>query len=167
MNTKRGMGLILVGAIAVAVPVAAQAVPRQQRAVLVRDVEQAFLTQVSREMALTEDQAPRFQRVVALWAQKRGGLEADERKLRQALNGELRPGVAANPDSVSRLVDAINVNRIAYADTFRDEMHDLTPVLTPVQRGLFQLSRDRLLTRVRDLQQQRPGGLKAGAAQEP
>jgi hypothetical protein len=68
---------------------------------------------------------------------------------------------------VSHLVDAINVNRIAYAETFRDEMRDLTPVLTPVQRGLFQLSRDRLLARVKDLQQQRPGGLKAGVAQEP
>jgi hypothetical protein len=78
--------------------------------------------------------------------------------------GELRPGVAANPDNVSRFVDGLNVNRVAYAETFRDEMKELAPILSPVQRGQFQVARDRLLQRVRDLQSQRPNGAGRGAA---
>ena len=119
-------------------------------------------------MALTVDQQPRFRRVVSSWAQKRGALEVEERQLRQSLKRELTPGVAANPDSVSRFVDDLNANRVAYAETFRDEMRDLTPILTPVQRGQFQVRRDQLLQRIRDLQQQRPGGaLRTLPNQEP
>jgi len=158
MTTRRVMGLVLVGAIVAASPARAQGGnARAERAALVKSVEQTFLNQITKEMGLSDDQIPRFQRVVTLWAQKRASLEADERRLRQSLNGELRPGVAGNSDSVSRFVDALDANRIAYAESFRDEMRDLTPILTPIQRGLFQVSRDRLLQRVRDLQLQRPG----------
>lgn len=150
----------LVGSLLAVAPMGAQrnpAAPRP-RAALLRDIDQMFLNQVTREMALSPDQVPRFQRVVSTWAQKRATLEAEERRLRQALAGELRPGVAANPDSVSRFVDALNDNRVDYANSFRDEMRELTPILAPVQRGQFQVARDRLLQRVRELQQQRQGG---------
>jgi hypothetical protein len=156
------IGVILVGSLLAMVPAGAQQ-PRQ-RAALLRDIDVMFLNQVTREMALSGDQVPRFQRVVSMWAQKRATLEAEERRLRQALNGELRPGVAANPDSVSRFVDALNDNRVDYANSFRDEMRELTPILTPVQRGQFQVARDRLLQRVKELQQQRQGG---GALRPP
>jgi hypothetical protein len=147
-----------------AVPAVAQKpAVRPRRAALLRDIQQVFLNQVTREMALSPEQLPRFSRIVGAWAEKRGALEIGERSLRQALQDQLRPGVAANPDSVSRVVDAINANRVAYAETFRDEMRELVPVLTPVQRGQFQVARDRILQRIRDLQQQRAGGAGRGA----
>jgi hypothetical protein len=145
-----------------AAPLAAQREAGQRpgaaRARLLQNIDQVFLNQVTTEMALTADQQPRFRRVVSSWAQKRGALEVEERQLRQSLKRELTPGVAANPDSVSRFVDDLNANRVAYAETFRDEMRELTPILSPVQRGQFQVRRDQLLQRIRDLQQQRPGG---------
>jgi hypothetical protein len=142
--------------------------PGANRTRLLQNIEQVFLNQVTAEMALTADQQPRFRRVVTSWAQKRATLEAEERQLRQALRRELTPGVAANPDSVSRYVDALNDNRVAYTETFRDEMHELTPILNPVQRGQFQIRRDQLLQRIKDLQQQRPGGaLRTLPNQEP
>jgi hypothetical protein len=138
------------------------------RARLLQNIEQVFLNQVTAEMALTADQQPRFRRVVTSWAPKRAALEFEERQLRQSLKRELTPGVAANPDSVSKYVDELNANRVAYAETFRDEMRDLTPILNPVQRGQFQVRRDQLLQRIRDLQQQRPGGaLRTLSNQEP
>lgn len=167
MTKRCVMGLVLVGAIVAAVPASGQGVPRNQRAALVKDVEQAFLNQMVREMGLSDEQVPRFQHVVTLWAQKRASLEADERRIRQSLNGELRPGVAGNSDSVSKFVDALDANRVAYAESFRDEMHDLAPILTPIQRGLFQLSRDRLLQRVKELQLQRPGPAARGTTPQP
>ena len=153
-------GIALVSACILAAPASAQQVsppPARPRAAILRDIGLVFLNQVTREMALSADQVPRFQKIVAAWAQKRAVLEADERRLRQSLAGELRPGIAANPDSVARFVDALNDNRVEYATSFRDEMRELVPILTPVQRGQFEVARDRMLQRIRDLQQQRQG----------
>jgi hypothetical protein len=169
MNIGRVQAAMIVSLFAVA-PLAAQRPgnPRPARAVLVRDIEQIFLTRVTRVMALTPEQQPRFQRVVLAWAQRRESLETEERQLRQSLNRELTPGVAANPDSVSRFVDALNANRVAYAESFRDEMRELAPILNPVQRGQFQVARDQLLQKVRELQQQRTGaGFRPLVDQEP
>ena len=174
MNIGRVQAAMIVSLFAVA-PLAAQRPgnPRPARAALVRDIEQIFLTRVTRVMALTPEsgaaeQQPRFQRAVLAWAQRRESLETEERQLRQSLNRELTPGVAANPDSVSRFVDALNANRVAYAESFRDEMRELAPILNPVQRGQFQVARDQLLQKVRELQQQRTGaGFRPLVDQEP
>ena len=75
--------------------------------------------------------------------------------MRQALAFQLRPGVAANADSVAKLVDALTNHRVAYAQTFKDEMRELSAILNPVQRGQYLMMRDRLMQRVQELQQGR------------
>lgn len=158
-------GLVFAGSLVAVAPVVAQVAPRPQRAALLQDINQRFANQIIKEMGLTQDQVPRFRRVVVSWAQKRTALEAEERRLRLALAEEFRPGVAANADSAASYVDALNANRVSYAISFQDEMKELTPILSPIQRGQFQLARDRLLQRVKDLQQLRPGG--TGVLQPP
>ena len=142
-------------------PAAAQragAQARPGRAALLRSIDQMFFNRVVRQMGLSADQLPRFRSVVTDWAQKRQAVESDGAALRQALAGQLRPGIAADADSVARLVDALNANQVAYAQTFPDEMHDLTPILTPVQRGQFVLLRDQLLQAVQQIQLKRSAG---------
>ena len=56
---------------------------------------------------------------------------------------------------LARLVDALTSHRIAYAQTFRDEMRELSAILNPVQRGQYLMMRDRLMQRVQELQQGR------------
>jgi hypothetical protein len=129
---------------------------RLAHAALVGKIEEMFVNQVVKQMALTPAELPRFRKVALAWADKRGGLEAQERDLRAALNEQMRPGVAAVADSVGKLVAALNDNRVAYAESFRDEMHELTPILSPVQLGQYQIVRDRFLQRIKDIQQQRP-----------
>jgi hypothetical protein len=90
-------------------------------------------------------------------AGKRRDMERQERDLRQALNRQLRPGVAADADSVARLVDGLTEQRVAYAETFREEMREVAAILTPVQRGQYLLLRDRLMQRVQEIRQSRPG----------
>ena len=159
------VGILLMAAV---VPLSAQRAAGRPRAALLRDIQQVFMNQAIREMALNDEQAPRFRRVVGSWAQKRAALEADDRTLRQSLSRELTPGVAANADSVAHLVDAIDSNRVAYSETFGSEMRDLAPILTPVQRGQFQMARDRLLQKVQQLQAQRAGtGLRQQVVQQP
>jgi len=120
-----------------------------------RMVEERFGERVKEQLGLTDDQAIKVRATLGQLAIRRRGMERQERALRQALAFQLRPGVAADADSVSRLVDALTNHRIAYAQTFRDEMRDLSAILNPVQRGQYLMMRDRLMQRAQELQQGR------------
>ena len=67
----------------------------------------------------------------------------------------MRPGVAADERLVSRLTDEILDARLAYVQTFKDELVALTGVLSPVQKGQYVLLRDRLQQRIQDVRNQR------------
>jgi Spy/CpxP family protein refolding chaperone len=120
-------------------------------------VEERFALQVKEQLGLTDDQAGRLRGAMAGIADKRRTMERQERALRQALNRQLRPGVAADADSVGRLVDVLTELRVAYAETFREEMREVAAILTPVQRGQYLLLRDRLIQRVQEIRQSRQG----------
>ncbi len=133
-------------------PVQAQQQRMNPRAPVLRArVEEAFLRRARQEMALNDDQAQRLGRALEASGTRRADLDEADRVARQALMAQLRPGIAANADSVARLVDAITANRVAHAETFRSEMRELNEILSPVQRGQFLLLRDRMLNQVRTM----------------
>jgi Spy/CpxP family protein refolding chaperone len=160
--------LLIVLTLAAAAPAAAQregaahAGPRV--AMLRSQVERAFMQQARKQLGLTSEQAPRMERVVAGFAQTRVKLDNQERGLMSALREQERTGTAANADSTSKLVSALQANRVANAESFRDEMAALAPILTPVQLGRYQLLSDRLLDKIRELQQTRVVAPDAKAA---
>jgi hypothetical protein len=123
-------------------------------------IEQRFGERLREELGLSDEQASRLRISLAALAARRRGMEQDERRMRQALAYQLRPGIAANADSVAKLVDALTNHRIAYAQTFRDEMRELSTILNPVQRGQYLMLRDRLMQRAEELPQ---GRLQPGA----
>ncbi len=127
--------------------------PRQM---LRQRVEAVFMTRLKQDLGLDEAQAQKVGAVLADWGDKRRDLEVQERGLRRALDGQLRPGVAAERDSLTRIVDGLLQNRVDYARSFQGEMRDLAPLLSPVQRAQFLRLRDELLRRVQELQDQRP-----------
>jgi len=118
-------------------------------------IEQRFGERLKEELGLSEDQASRLRVSLAGIAARRRGMEGEERRMRQALAAQLRPGIAANADSVARLVDALTAHRVAFAQTFKDEMRELAAILNPVQRGQYLMLRDRLMQRAQELQQAR------------
>ncbi len=122
-----------------------------------RMVEERIGAQIKEQLGLTDEQAARMRGVMASISARRRTMELQERQLRQALARQLRPGVAANADSVGRLVDALTEARIVYAQTFRDEMREVAGILNPVQRGQYLMIRDRLMQRVQEIRQQRQG----------
>jgi Spy/CpxP family protein refolding chaperone len=128
-------------------------------------IEDRFGDQLIRDLGLTDDQAAKVRGVLATWATKRRTLEREERRLRRALADEMRPGVAAEEAKVTRMVDGLLDGRLAYVQTFRDELKDLASLLTPVQRAQYVLLRDRVLQRVQEIRSQRPllpAGPRAG-----
>lgn len=125
-----------------------------------RRIEDRFAARVQEELGLNDDQAAKMRVTVRQYFAKRRGLEAEERAVRSAMSGQLRPGVAADQDSVGRLMNAIIDVRQRYVETYRDELKDMSAYLNPVQRAQFFVMRERLLDRVRAAREQ---GLQEGA----
>jgi Spy/CpxP family protein refolding chaperone len=152
--TSRFIGVLLAGSVLVlpALSLSAQQGPRA--AALRRELEVRFAQQLKQQLQLSDEQSVKVRDIMSGYAEQRRVLEQEERNLRQGLNGQLRPGVAANPDSVTKLVDAISAGRVSYARLIQDEMRDLAAVLDPVQRGQLFVMRDRLLLRVQEMREQ-------------
>jgi len=66
-----------------------------------------FAAKVQEDLGLSDQQASRMRDVVGGYFVKRRNMEAEERRVRQALAGELRPGVAANKTNVARLTEQL------------------------------------------------------------
>lgn len=135
-------------------------------------VEQRFSAYVRTELQLTDEQAQKLRANSQQFGQQRRQIAVDERQLRRALDDQMRPGIAANQDSVTRLMNGIADRRQAYAKTFEDERRSLT-FLSPVQQARYLQLRERLLDRLREarararLQGGGPGGGGAGARERP
>jgi hypothetical protein len=152
--------LLLLGlSLGVALPLAAQdeAEDTGRAGLLRRQIEERFTERVKEELGLNDQQALKLRETVGVYFVKRRTLEAEERRLRQSLAGELRPGVAANKETVARLTDQLLDNKVRYVETYRSEVHDLAAFLDPVQRAQFLILRDRLLKRIEEAQDAAPG----------
>ena len=117
-------------------------------------IEQRFGERLREELGLTNDQSGRMRVALAGLAARRRVLEQEERRMHQALAAQLRPGIAADVDSVARLVDAMVNHRVAFAQSFNDEMRELASILSPVQRGQYLLARERLMQRAQEAMQE-------------
>jgi hypothetical protein len=125
------------------------------RAGLLRQIEDRFTARVQEELGLTDQQAARMREVVGGYFVNRRGFETEERRLRTALAAELRPGVAANKPNVARLTDQLLDLKVRYAQSYKDEVRELSAFLDPVQVAQFLILRERLLDRIREAQDAR------------
>lgn len=163
--------IVLLGLLVAAFPLAAQRGRggggmgglRPAEALVRQRVVQILMNQARNTLALSDDQLPKVQQVVSDWAGKQLLLEQEERLLRGFLDAQMRPGVAANVDSLPRLVYGIGANRVRQAQSLDEETHQLGAILTPLQLAQFQLIQERLLKNIRDL----PRGRQPPTDQQP
>lgn len=127
------------------------------RARMRQNIEERFIDRLRTELQLTDTQERQLREVSRVHAGRRVELEERQVVIRDALQSQLRPGVAADKDSVQRLLSAMMEARIGYLESFRDELTALTPVLDPVQRAQFFFLRDRVYQRAQEIREQRPG----------
>ena len=147
MSHGRGSLLGLLMLVGSAAPVLAQdsaQAPRMGSAEMRQRIEERFTERVKTDLGLTDEQTAKLKEVAGSWFDKRRALEAEERDLREALQGQLRPGIAANSDSVSRIVNQLLDLKVKYAESYREENKQLG-FLTPVQRAQYYSLRERLL----------------------
>ena len=154
--------LMLLGMLVVALPLAAQRGRggggmgmggglRPAQALVRQRVVQILMNQARNVLALSNDQLPKVQLTVSTWAEKQLLLEQEERMLRESLDAQMRPGVAAAVDSLPRLVYGISGNRVRQAQNLDEETHQLGTILTSIQLAQFHIIQDRLLRNIRDL----------------
>jgi hypothetical protein len=122
---------------------------------MLQAIERRFWSRVVEDLGLSGDQSSRLRVTVREFSQQRRDLERTERELKQALARQLRPGIAADQDSVARLTDALLQLKVDYAGSFRDEHREVGSYLNPVQQAQLLVVRERLMQRIRAIRQQR------------
>ena len=144
------------------VPLVAQNPPvrRQQ---LQQQVVQRFMANFKAQAGLSDAQFERVQGVIQRSFEERSELMRQERDLWVALEGQMRPGVAANADSVDALIDGILAVQDERNSQARAEQEEYAEFLSPVQRAQltlswrrFQMQVDRVRGAGQQQQQRRP-----------
>jgi LTXXQ motif family protein len=143
------LGFLLLAA---AAPLRAQDDADPARADSLRSViQERFARQVQQQLGLTQEQSDKMRATALTYFAKRRTLEIQERRLKQALATQMRPGQAADQDSVARLTDQLLTLKIQQVQSYRDELKEMT-YLTPVQRAQFFIMRERLLEAIQNAQ---------------
>jgi hypothetical protein len=161
----RSLTLITALSLGTVFPLAAQntQATRRDTTVAVQEVEmrdriqENFLARAKEEMGLNEEQMTKLRAAEQRVATKRRTLEQEMRRLNGVLADQLRPGIAAKEDVVTKSLDSLGTLRVSYAQTFKEEQRDLATFLTPVQRAQFHRMRERMVDRVREVRQDRSG----------
>lgn len=135
-------------------PVPAPERPRMEE--LRRRVRERLAQRIQADLRLSDEQMSRLRVTVGTFGARRRELEARQLAIRTALAGQLRPGGAAAPDSVARLMDELADVRVRYAETYRAELAEMSGYLDPVQRARITLLRERLAERGREFRRRRP-----------
>ncbi len=110
------------------------------------------------EAQLSEDQVNGFRSVIERHYLARREQEETEREVWHALEGQMRPGLAADVDSLNVLLDASVNLGVAKAEAMRSLQADLTEVLTPIQRAQFVLRWQRFQRQVEMVRMRAMGG---------
>jgi len=122
-------------------------------------IEERFSRHVHEELRLTADQATKLRASQERFGTQRRALMRQQMERRRALEDQMQPGVAANADSVKKLMDGNQAGRAQMLKLEQDEDREMAGYLTPVQRARYQQMREQLMRRVTEMRAQRRGGV--------
>lgn len=141
--------------LAVAPALAAQEPADSARAKRLRtEIEQRFAERVKADLALTDEQATMLRATQERFGERRRALMLEQAQARRALQTQMRPGVAADADSVRTLMERMRAGRAALLRLEEDEDREMAGYLTPVQRAQFQMMRLRFMERVQEVRRE-------------
>jgi Spy/CpxP family protein refolding chaperone len=118
-------------------------------------IEQRFSDRVQQELKLTPDQSTKLRASQERFGAQRRDLMRQQFERRRALDDQMQPGMAANPDSVRKLMDGMRAGREQMLKIDKDEDQEMSGYLNPVQRARYQQMRERFIQRVQEMRQER------------
>jgi hypothetical protein len=123
-----------------------------------REIEERFAQRVQQDLGLTPDQAAKLRATQERFGERRRTLMRQQVDRRRAMDGQMQPGIAANADSVKKLMDGLQAGRMEMVRIEQEEDRDMAGYLTPVQRARYQQMREHLMQRLNEMRQQRREG---------
>lgn len=135
-----------------------------ERERLQQQIEDRFAQVVQQQLRLNNDQVTKLRGTEERYRARRREIVRRQVALRFALNGQMCPGCAANPDSVRRLMDGIDANRGELFRMQQEQDREMAGYLTPVQRAQYQMLRERLVRRLGEVRRER---LQGGVQRRP
>jgi hypothetical protein len=120
-------------------------------------IEQRFSQRVQQELKLTNDQTAKLRTTQERFGPRRRAVVEQQMQRRRALENQMQPGVAANQDSVRKLMDGLTAGRMEMVRIQQDENRELGGFLTPVQQARYNMMRERLMNRVGEMRRLRRG----------
>jgi hypothetical protein len=134
-----------------------------------QEVQQRYSERAHEALGLSPAQAAKFDSTQArAWVQRRD-LMLQRRRINVALQGQMRPGVAAKADSVSRLLDGRQRVNESLRQVDDQEDRDMAGYLTPLQRAQYQTFRGKFRERMGEAMRhpQGGGGMRGRPGQRP
>lgn len=135
--------------------VVAQDPPVQQRRILQQQVVERLLQNVQAQTGMTEEQFDRYREIARRSIEARNEIRRRERELWRELEGEMRPGVAADEDQVLELIDALVAVGREKVELVESEQQEYAEFLTPVQRAQLLIVHRRFERNIQQIIQRR------------
>jgi len=125
-------------------------------------IEERFSARVQHDLKLTQDQTTKLRASQERFSARRRQVMQQQMQRHRALDDQMQPGVAANADSVSKLMDGIRSGRAEMLKIEQDEDREMSGYLTAVQRARYQQMRARLMQRAAEMRMERREGRGMG-----
>jgi hypothetical protein len=122
---------------------------------LQREIERRFGQVVRQQLGLTDAQTTKLRETEQQFRPRRQALIRRQLMLRGALQGQMRPGEAADPDSVRKLMDGVQATRAEQLRLEEEQDREMATYLSPVQRARYQMLRERLIRRLQEVRRER------------
>lgn len=120
-------------------------------------IEQRFSQRVQQELNLTNDQTAKLKDTQERFGPRRRALIQQQMQRRRALEQQMQPGVAADQDSVRKLMQGLDAGRLEMVRIQQDESKELGTFLSPVQQWRYNQMRERFMARVGEMRRQGRG----------
>jgi hypothetical protein len=138
----RALILMTCGLAVVTVPLAAQ--NPQMRRQLQQQVVERFMENIRVQAGISDEQMERVREVARASFEARQALAQRERDVWRALEGQMRPGVAADADSLETLMESLLTIQDERVTQARGEQASYAEFLSPVQRAQLTIAWRRL-----------------------
>ena len=131
-----------------AAPALARAQTADSTGPLIQIIRARWHVYVTNQLGLTPDQSARLQATEDEFDGLRRPIQRRQVEIARELNAQLQPGVAADNDRVTKLLNEQQDNRAKLQDLDRRQEEEMAGYLTPVQRVRYQRQRELFRQRV-------------------
>src|SRR5437867_2725993 len=118
-------------------------------------IESTITRRVQEDLNLSQDQATKLRATQERFGTRRRDVMQQQLARRRALENQMQPGIAANSDSVRKLMDGMQSGRAEMLKIEQDQDREMAAYLTPVQRARYQQMRERFMQRIGEMRMER------------